>query len=887
MKPRIFISAVSSEFLEIRKQVALILSGLGYEPVVQELFTTASGDLREMHKTKIDSCGGLVQIVGDAYGYEPPNPDPEFGRCSFTQFEYFYAKQQKKEVWVIHAQQGCSTSAKVSQLDLPAPEENLSNEQAITYQKERRDLQIAYRKRLEAEGQIMHAVNSDDGLALKLNSLKDELARLTIAFKSWQKWVATTLGAVVLMLIAGGMYFIKSMDDARKHWSDSNNKIAGTITDAIKKEWDIEDYRTGLMVAAGRTYTQALEKVETIEDWKEKRDAKKRIEAEHKARLEQLHSTIKMIQADYLAGRVSEITREFDRIVANKAQGGLDAALEYFDSEQEAKVLARAEAKSKEQQTELMPLLRAADGHYLKGNLSESIRLCEAILKIHPGWNDVWHLGYLANLELTTKFLSSRGPQAARTHAEKSYHYSILFVKYEPKNQTAQRDLSTAHNILGDIFLKEGNLPEVRTQYEQSLAIREKLANEDKTNANAQRELAVAYDKLGTIFLEEGNLPKTRKQNEKALTIFERLAVADKTNADAQRDLSVAYNNLGNIFLKEGNLSEARRQYEQSLAISEKLASADKTDAQAQRDLAVSYDKLGDIFLKEGNTPEARRQYEQSLIIVKNLASADKTDAGAQRDLSVSYNKLGDIFLQEGNIPEARRQYEQSLTISKELASADKTDAQAQRDLSVSYNKLGDIFLQEGNLPEARRQYEQSLTIRKELASADKTNAQAQRDLSVSYDKLGDIFLQEGNLSEARRQYGQSLTIAKELTSADKTNAQAQRDLSVSYNKLGNIFLQEGNLSEARRQYGQSLTIAKELASADKTNAQTQIDLMISNYKLGNLLTKSEETREAGVVHFQAGLDILLKLEKSNQLKPNRKSNIKILEELIKKHTKE
>ena len=50
---------------------------------------------------------------------------------------------------------------------------------------------------------------------------------------------------------------------------------------------------------------------------------------------------------------------------------------------------------------------------------------------------------------------------------------------------------------------------------------------------------------------------------------------------------------------------------------------------------------------------------------------------------------------------------------------------------------------------------------------------------------------------------------------------------------------------------------------------------------------KSEETREAGVAHFQAGLDILLKLEKSNQLRPDRKSNIKLLKEQIKKHTKE
>ena len=92
-KPRVFVSAVSSEFGQTRQDVANILTRLGFEPVLQDVFGTEAGDLRQMLREKIDACDGLIQIVGQAYGFEPPSPDEEFGRVSYTQFEYLYARR--------------------------------------------------------------------------------------------------------------------------------------------------------------------------------------------------------------------------------------------------------------------------------------------------------------------------------------------------------------------------------------------------------------------------------------------------------------------------------------------------------------------------------------------------------------------------------------------------------------------------------------------------------------------------------------------------------------------------------------------------------------------------------------------------------------------------
>ncbi len=100
-QPSVFISCVSPEFGQTRSRVAAILTRLGYTPVVQEIFGTEPGDLREVLRRKINECQGLIQIVGQGYGAEPPEADAGYGRVSYTQFEFLYARSQNKKTWLI------------------------------------------------------------------------------------------------------------------------------------------------------------------------------------------------------------------------------------------------------------------------------------------------------------------------------------------------------------------------------------------------------------------------------------------------------------------------------------------------------------------------------------------------------------------------------------------------------------------------------------------------------------------------------------------------------------------------------------------------------------------------------------------------------------------
>ena len=67
-KPRIFISAVSRELETSRQVVANTLLFLGYEPVWQDIIGVEQGEIRAVLRRQIDSCSGLVQLVGRRYG---------------------------------------------------------------------------------------------------------------------------------------------------------------------------------------------------------------------------------------------------------------------------------------------------------------------------------------------------------------------------------------------------------------------------------------------------------------------------------------------------------------------------------------------------------------------------------------------------------------------------------------------------------------------------------------------------------------------------------------------------------------------------------------------------------------------------------------------------
>jgi hypothetical protein len=182
-RPTFFISAVSRELRSARQLVANTLTFLGYEPVWQDIFGTEGGDLRQMLRTQIDQCKGVVQLVGQCYGAEPPVPDPEFGRTSYTQYEALYARKKGKKVWYLFMDE----SFPIDQHE-PEPEEM-------------RQLQASYRGVLQADTHVFHPLASREALEAGVLKLRDDLTKLRRGVRQWALGVAILLGIIALLVI--------------------------------------------------------------------------------------------------------------------------------------------------------------------------------------------------------------------------------------------------------------------------------------------------------------------------------------------------------------------------------------------------------------------------------------------------------------------------------------------------------------------------------------------------------------------------------------------------------------------------------------------------------------------------------------------------------------
>lgn len=92
---------------------------LGFDPVSQDDFPTGHGELRRWLFEQIDASEGLIQLVGEAYGAEPPDVDPAWSRVSYTQLEFLYARQQGKKTWLIVIGDEYPRDHALAQLDCP------------------------------------------------------------------------------------------------------------------------------------------------------------------------------------------------------------------------------------------------------------------------------------------------------------------------------------------------------------------------------------------------------------------------------------------------------------------------------------------------------------------------------------------------------------------------------------------------------------------------------------------------------------------------------------------------------------------------------------------------------------------------------------------------
>jgi tetratricopeptide (TPR) repeat protein len=133
--------------------------------------------------------------------------------------------------------------------------------------------------------------------------------------------------------------------------------------------------------------------------------------------------------------------------------------------------------------------------------------------------------------------------------------------------------------MVGDVLVDQGKLQEALEAYQQSLKIRQTLAEQDETNSGWQRDLAVSYNRVGDVLVAQGKLQEALEAYQQSLKIRQTLAEQDKTNSGWQRDLIVTLYRVGAITGEIGgkhNVTQAQGFLRAGLALADKYSGMDR-----------------------------------------------------------------------------------------------------------------------------------------------------------------------------------------------------------------------------------------------------------------------------------------------------------------------
>lgn len=184
--------------------MANTLTFLGYEPDWQDILSTEEGDLRGILRRRIDSCKGVVQLVGQCYGAEPPSIEEQFGRVSYTQYEALYARQQNKKIWYLFIGEDFSAD----------PHDGEPEELG--------DLQAAYRQKIKTDMHIHHALDSREALEANVLKLRDDLTQLRRGVKRW----AAAVAALMIVSVGLALWLLQRQQTASRQITEANQRLA-------------------------------------------------------------------------------------------------------------------------------------------------------------------------------------------------------------------------------------------------------------------------------------------------------------------------------------------------------------------------------------------------------------------------------------------------------------------------------------------------------------------------------------------------------------------------------------------------------------------------------------------------------------------------------------
>ena len=827
MKPRIFVSSVSRELKTARQLVANTLLALGYEPVWQDIFETSGQDIRPMLREKIDSCSAVLQIVGDAFGAEPPSPDETFGRVSYTQYEALYAKSKGKTVYYLIAQDELPRDATPPTIDLPREDSDSGRADAI----QRQLLQRTYRDSVQSTEHIFYAIQSHPETELSVRRLKDELDKLRRGFRNWMIGVS-----VVLLLIAAGVLWltrsqgevqrniVKQIDEAGKKTQEGVNNV---IKEAVGK-------LANPVVLAERIrkeiHATSEAKINALPDQPGRGRMIAAIEKERDLALGRVEDLIQLIQE----GLKEDASPVFQRAADILQKEGTDEALAYLESRRQSTLddarrhadqakasEDKAKAERELRNKSLQPLVLEAELLESKLKWDDAMKLREQVAELAPNWFEARNS--LGNLYLELAQFQKAEPHLraslkldtpAPVEAIALHNLAVLLSvtnRSEEAEPLMRRALAIEEEFKGaehpHVAIQLNNLAQLLQDRnrlaEAEQLMRRTVAIDDQSYRIDHPRVAQHLSNLASLLLVTNRPSEAEPLLRRALAIDVNIYGSDHPNV--ARDL----NNLAQLLKSTNRLAETEQLMRRSLAIDEQSFGADHPK------VAISLNNLAQLLRATDRLSEAESMMLRAIVIDENRYGAEHPNVA--RDL----NNLARLYQDTNRLVEAEPLLRRSLAIAEQSYGTEHPD------VALRLNNLASLLQDTNRLAEAEP------LLRRSLVIAEKSYGAEHPDVARSLANLSLLLETTNRLAEAEPLMRRALAID------EKSYGTEHPKLAIDLNNFARLLQDTNRLAEAEPLMRRALAVAEQSNGADHSSAARCLD------SLGGLLQDTNRLAEA------------------------------------------
>ena len=751
--PLIFISAVSRELRSGRQLAANTLTFLGYQPIWQEIFGTETGDLRAMLRQQIDQCKGVLQIVGNCYGAEPPAPDPRFGRVSYTQYEALYARSKGKKVWYLF-------------IDEKFPVDVCEGEP-----EELRQLQAAYRQRLQADAHLFHPLNSREALEASVLKLRDDLIRLRRGVKQW----AAAVGILLVISVGLGLWLLYSQRQTTQRVAETQNAVV-TMTQEMTK------LREGIL-----KYPKVEAQVRETQT-----------EQDPAALQEKVYETLgKELKVDpkVLAAKLPDVAislkRAPDATTYEKANAAY-VANDYLEAERLAlQAVEEAQAANKNPADIAQSYVLAAQAAHKRIQFKTAMEHLRAAEKLtdreqNPTqWAEVQHAigdllidqgNYREAEEVLRTVTEARekllGPEHAdllRSRTRLAYaqyrqgKYNEAIAGFRAIVALEERlfgpmhpDTLVARNGLA-IALDYGGKPwEAEAEHRRILEIREKvLGPEHPDTLRTRNNIALTLDRQG-------------KHAEAASEYQQVIDLENKVLGPEHPDTLRSRSSLAYALDHQGKFAEAELNLRDVIRLEERVLGPEHPDT------LVSRLRLDKVLMSQGKFAEAETDYTALIAVEEKVLGPEHPDTLSAR------SGLANALQAQGKYPDAAAQYRIVIPLEEKILGPTHPNTLLNR------NSLANSLMGGKNYVGAEAMFRELIALEeKAFGAEDALTLRSRRGLANS-------LFNQGNYSAAEPEYREVLRVAEKLRGPDHIET-----LDACYDLAGNLARQR-NLPEAK-----------------------------------------------------------------------------------------